>query len=256
MVRGIEAAAKGMANIVNWNDVIANNLANVNTPGFKQTLVSFKNIMDVQVNNPYPNTPGVLGNISAGSAIDASVIDFKQGSIKTTGNPLDLALNGDGFFVIQTPQGQAYTRNGSFIINNNNEISTIDGYPVLGETGAPITLNFNAKDDVKDIKIDAQGNVELNKVIIDKIKVVDFENRNSLQAMGGSLYKTSGNTPALTPEKYSISQGALEGANSNVIECMINSINGSRTYEHLSKVIETDNRTLSKVVSEVGRVRR
>lgn len=256
MVRGIEAAAAGMASIMNWNDIIANNLANVNTPGFKQTLVSFRNIQNMEVKD-YPlnnDKSKPLGILSAGSTLDLAALDMKQGAIKMTGNPLDLSINGNGFFVIQTPQGEAYTRNGSFIRNQDGEITTIEGYPLMGESG-PISAN-SSNANVQDIVIDKNGNVSVNQKLTDKLKIVDFTNASALQPLGNSLYAASNNQSIITPDKYEINQGSLEMANSNPIESMISSINGSRAYETLAKVIETENRSVTKTATEVGRVKR
>lgn len=259
MVRGIEAAAAGMVGITELNDVIANNLANINTPGFKQTLLAFKNIQELEVSKidaakGFQNREQSPGTISAGSAVDALVIDFKQGSIKQTGNPFDVAINGDGFFTIQTQDGVAYSRNGNFMRNNEGLLTTLDGNPVIGESG-PIALDIeNVKDN--QIKIHSNGDIEVNKEIVDRIKIVDFEDKSKLSYQGNSLFKANGENLVMKEAKAQLSQGSLESANSTAIETMIKSIDGSRTYEMLSKTIETSNRSLGKIVNEVGRIKR
>jgi len=258
MTRGIEAAAAGMVSVVNWNDIIANNLANINTPGFKQTLVSFKDIKELDANQidaakGYNKTK--IGNLSAGSLLDSTVFDFKQGSIKQTGNPLDLAINGDGFFVVKTPEGEAYTRNGSFIRRDDGIITTVDGYQLIGESGNPINFNINNTKG-QEIKIGKDGTVLIGKEIMDKLKIVDFTDKKNLEAQGNSLFKPANNEAPIKAAGFEVNQGSLEMANSNAIESMVNSIHGMRTYETLAKVIETDNRTLSKTVNEVGRIKR
>ncbi|OGI16996.1 MAG: flagellar basal-body rod protein FlgF [Candidatus Melainabacteria bacterium RIFOXYA2_FULL_32_9] len=259
MVRGINISATGLVNITDYHDIIANNLANVNTPGFKQTLASFKSLDDIEVNKidaakGFDNKQS-LGTISAGGVIDSTVFDFSQGSIKPTGNPFDLAISGEGFFVVNTPNGEAYTRNGSFITGEDGLVTTLNGHPLVGESG-PISININEAD-VKSIKIHPNGDVEINKEIVDKVKIVDFEDRKMLKAMGDSLFKpVDDSQKPIDSENYQINQGALESSNANVVECMIKSIEAMRAYENLTKNIETVNRGLSKTINEVGRIKR
>lgn len=256
MVRGIESAANGMMAIQEWNDVIANNLANINTPGFKNSTLIFKNIEDMAMNqrSRISDESVYIGSLSAGGVVDAVLLDMNQGSLRITGNPLDLALSGKGFFAVQTPEGVAYTRNGSFLKNSEGIITTVDGYPLLGENG-PINLNLDGRS-LKDININEDGTVYINKIQIDKIRVVDFDNPQNLQNIGNSLFEPSDNQDSKPSFNYQIDQGSLEQANSNVIECMTNSINGSRTYEALAKIIQSENKTLNKAVTQVGRVKR
>ena len=258
MVKGIDAAASGMIGMMSMNDIISNNLANINTPGFKQSIATFQSFKDVMVSkidasNGYTQSTGEsLGTLSTGSAINQTALDFKQGSLQVTGNPTDLALQGQGFFEIQTPNGIAYTRNGSFIRNDKAELTTTDGYHVIGRNG-PITLNNN--NDFSNVKITEDGTVEINNKIIDKINIVDFKNKANLQSIGTSLYAPINGEKPVAATNCTVKDGALESSNSNVIECMVNSINASRTYESLSKVIDSNNKSLNHAVNEVGRIR-
>lgn len=257
MTRGIEAAAAGMTSILLQHDIIANNMANVNTPGFKQGIATFKNFEEVLVNQIDAKkgyTQNQIGSLSSGSILDMSTVDFKQGSLKSTGNALDFAISGQGFFTVMTPQGEAYTRNGSFIRGQNGQLTTNEGYPVMGENGI-ISLNVN-DNQLKDIKVDSNGQVQLNGQVIDNLKIVEFKNPNTVNQLGNSLYKaTPGNNP-VKATNYEVNQGAIESSNANMVESMVNSITGMRTYETLGKVIETSHRSLSKTVGEVGRVKR
>ena len=258
MTIGIDAAAKGMNGIMTLNDVLANNLANINTTGFKKSNVAFKNFQDILVNQigTSGNKQAQYGKVSAGSVVDSATIDFQQGVIKNTGNPLDLAINGDGFFEVKTPAGTAYTRNGSFIIGDKGQITTIDNYPLMGEKG-PITLDLKNKQ-VKDIQIDAQGRIQLDGNEVAKIKIVDFKNKNSLQQEGASLFVPSnGQNPVpVNTAKSSVVQGSLEDSNANSIETMVNSLKGMRIYDSLAKTIETSNKTLMRDIDSVGIIKR
>jgi len=258
MVRAIEAAASGMISQMNLNDILANNLANINTPGFKQTIAAFKDIKETAVNEINPakgfETDKPLGSVSLGSELDKTCLDFSQGSIKTTGNKLDLAINGSGFFTIQTPGGTAYTRNGSFVVNDKGTVSTAEGFALMGEKG-PLTLNTKTEE-IKNITINSAGEVMQNGQIVDKLNISDFADLKSLQAVGNSLYKPTNNQLSFTAKNVEIKQGALETSNANVVGTMVNTIQGQRTYEALSKVIETTSRTMSKSVNEVGRIKK
>lgn len=268
MVRGIDTAASAMVGIMALNDVLANNLANVNTPGFKQSNVTFKSVQDVILNksdissgnNQENNKP--LGSISLGSSADTIAIDFRQGGLKNTSNPLDLAIDGKGFFEIQTPEGPAYTRNGSFKRLSDGRIATTDGYPLQGVPGPdgknkPIILSDT---DLQKMMVNSDGSIEANGQIVGKIKIVEFKNVYNLQPVGNSIFKFNDptNNPQNKPvlgKNFDLSQRALESSNANVVETMVNSITGMRTYDSLSKVIEANKATLGKAVNEVGRVR-
>src|ERR1035437_2973011 len=157
MVIGIESAVNGMIGVQNWNDVITNNLANVNTPGFKSSMLAFKNIQDMAINQRLPNSSDseYIGNLSAGGVVDSTMLDMRQGSIQVTGNKSDLAISGKGFFTVKTPNGDAYTRNGSFIKNSDGLLTTTDGYPVLGQKGP---INIGSKT-AQDINIASDGTI-------------------------------------------------------------------------------------------------
>jgi flagellar basal-body rod protein FlgG len=195
-----------------------------------------------------------IGTISTGSTLDSTVLDLRQGGINTTGNPLDMAINGNGFFTIKTPNGLAYTRNGSFIRLNDGTLATNQGYPVMGEKGE-IKLSLE-KVKSKDVLVDENGTVRLKDQVLDKLKIVDFNNKKSLTQIGNSLMTSATGERPKAANGCKVVQGGVETSNANVVECMVSSITGSRIYESLAKVIETDNRTLSKTVNDVGRMKR
>lgn len=255
MVQGINTAASGMVSILTQNDIIANNLANVNTPGFKQVMPSFKSIHDAKVYDANVHSGEVsVGSISTGSSIDATIIDFKQGAISQTDNKLDVAINGDGFFAVERNNEEYYTRNGSFSLNQEGELVTSAGEKVLGETGKPIVIDTNMGS-VDDILITSEGRILQNNAEIDKLKIVDFEDRTKLKIAGNSLFKNSDiNQQPVELENVAISQGYIEGSNANVIESMINSITGSRTYESLSSVVKNANSTFKLSTTQVGAI--
>lgn len=264
MTKGIDAAAQGMMSITTQIDINANNLANINTAGFKQSIAVFKNTYDASVNkiktnDGYKQYGDKIGTLSIGSNLDASVIDLSQGNIKQTGNDFNLAISGKGLFALKMQDGsEAYTRNGNFIKNKEGFLSDINGNVLIGEKG-PLSFGDNNNDqiEVKKFKVDERGDVFYNNKRVDSLKIVEFNNVNDIQQNGNSLFISKPNTsPPTAARNYAITQGAVEGSNASAIECMINTMQGERTYESLSKVIQTSDKTLSKAINEVGRVKR
>lgn len=262
MFRGIEIAASGMSSVINLNDIIANNLANVNTPGFKQLMPTFKDIHEVAVKaekrfNADEDDRNSIGSLSLGSMLDTTQLDFSQGALQKTDGRLDVALNSDGFFVIQTKDGeQFYTRNGGFTLNEDGDLLTRAGDHVVGEGGRPISISIGTNS-IKDITIMADGRITVKNEEVEKLMVVNFEDTSVLKMKGNTLFENSDkiNNPPTEMENYLITQGYLETSNANIVKSMINSITGARTYETLSKVIRNTDATIRKAVNDVGRVR-
>ena len=259
MVTGIDAAASGMMAQQLNIDVISNNLANVNTAGFKQFIPVFKNISDVVLkeknNQDNQNTDKTIGILSAGSVLDSTILDLQQGALKKTDNKLDFALNGNGFFAVGTQNGDCYTRNGSFSVDDKGTLITKDGNPVLNQSGSSIKIDV-AKTGIDKLNVTEDGTIFLGKQEIDKLKIVSFDKPEDLTSLGSSLYKPANSNVTPTEAKdCKVDQGFTEGSNSNVIETMINTISATRTYETLSKVVKTTEMTLDKAVNDVGRVK-
>lgn len=261
MLRGIETAKSGMLSALELNDSVANNLANINTTGFKRTELIFKNIQNAAVKNIQSEyfvngDNSKPGTISLGSSVDAAIIDFKQGGIKSTGNNFDLALKGDGFFKVEQEGGEvAYTRNGTFTLQPDGALTTLDGKPVLGDAG-PIVINLQEAK-ASEITITADGSIQVKEEEAGKVAVVDFEDKINMVSLGNSFFKPI--NPDENPEIDAhavVVQGALESSNANVIESMVNSIAASRTYETLNSIVRTNSETLKKNVTEVGQIRR
>ncbi len=258
MVQGINTAAAGMISILNLNDIVANNMANVNTTGFKQLIPAFKNIDEAPVykkniDSKIDPSLQVMGNLSVGSELDAKYLDFSQGNLKHTGRNLDVALNSPGFFIVENEFGEFYTRNGNFSINDEGDLVTMSGDKVIGEGGA---ININvAGMDLKELNITEDGRIMHGEMELARLSVVDFEDKTTMAMMGNNLYRNlNDNAQPVEPEKISVVSGNLESSNSNVIKSMTDSITGARTYETLSQVVRNTDATVKKSVNEVGRV--
>ena len=270
IVRGLESAAKGMVALMDMNDRIANNLANVNTVGFKKGELRFKDVMESAVYSQEGSilrndTSRYLGTLSMGSESYQYVHDFSQGALDKTGNTYDLAIEGDGFFKIQDGEGNiSYTRNGSFVVNNDEYLVTKQGEYVLDVDSRRIRMVPDNWDpalmrDRMEIVIGEQGNIELNsytqKIPMQTIGIFDFSDKEDLFEIGDTRFvpMDKENNPELRSEKFTVQQGMLELSNSNVIKEMINTIQTSRNYESLTKVVSTNNELLRTAVS-VGRI--
>ena len=272
IVRGLESAAKGMVALMDMNDRIANNLANVNTVGFKKGELRFKDVMQSAVYSQEGSilrndTSRYLGSLSMGSEAYQYVHDFTQGALEKTGNTYDLAIEGDGFFKIRDVDGkESYTRNGSFIVNNEEYLVTKQGEYVLDVNNRRIRMIPEDWDpelirDRMEIVIGESGNIEMNsytqKIPMQTIGIYDFSDKEDLFEIGDCRFvpMDKENNPELKAEKFTVQQGMLELSNSNVIKEMINTIQTSRNYESLTKIVSTNNDLLRTAVS-VGRISR
>ena len=273
IVRSFESAANGMLALMDMNDNTANNLANVNTIGYKKGSLRFKDVMQSAVYSQEGsiirnmNENNYLGSLSVGSQSMQYTHDFSQGALTKTSNPYDVAIEGDGFFKIQDIDGNiSYTRNGSFVVDRGYWLKTKQGEFVLDVNNRRIRMLPEDMEDEtvfrdrKDIVIAENGNIEINsynqKIPLQTIGIYDFSDKDDLFEIGDAKFVPRDiiNNPGLRSEKFSIQQGMLELSNSNVIQEMINTINTSRNYESLTKVVSTNSDMLTTAVS-VGRIR-
>lgn len=259
LIRGFESAANGMQALINQNDSTANNVANVNTIGYKKQNLIFQNIYDSSVvqKNSQTGENKSIGELSIGSQVQKLTYDFSQGTLDRTGNPFDLAIQGDGFFKLQSNDGSfSYTRNGSFTLNNQGNLVTKDGDYVLDDRGKTIKINTNdvVMHSLNDIIINEDGQITLSNesgnTLMQKVGVYDFQNKEDMVCIGGSRFKpTAANTSKeVKPTKFAIQQGALEISNANTVNEMMKTISTSRNYEALSKMVKVGGDTLSSAL--------
>lgn len=236
MAYDIPAVAAAMDQKILQLEHITTNLANVATPGFKaEHLLVMNALLEESKAGDY-TTP-----------LTSLIVDFGQGISQKTDNPLDVSLQGDGFFVVQTKEGLAYTRKGDFTVNSRSQMVTQSGYPVVGE-GGPIVLG-NGK-----IHISEDGSVFVDEGQVGKLKIVDFVNRQTLRNIGGGLYLDEGEAGIKKVDKPHVSSGSIELSNVNVISEMAEMINIHRTFETYQKIIQqlTEQDKLS--TNRVGKV--
>ena len=249
--RALRTAASGMyAQQINI-EVISNNIANINTTGYKKNKADFQDLMYQEVNiNPLAtSTPGVYENstnkIQVGNGVKPSSTQkiFKQGDITATNNQLDVAIQGEGFFQVRRSDGTyAYTRDGSFKVNADGKIVTASGFEL--EPG------FTIGDDAIDVSIGKDGTVEALQVgggtmVLGNIELARFINSGGLIALGDNLYaesQASGQPILGTPSSEGfgiLHQGFLESSNVDIVEEMIAMIASQRAYEINSKTVKT-----------------
>ena len=236
-------------------DTIANNLANVNTTGFKADKLSFRDTFRRYAHDLLdPNTtlrdkvPWPQGNVLAQPRISEQVIDLSQGAMKSTGNPLDLAIAGDGFFRVQTPEGEFLTRQG--VYHRSSEGFIVDGHgnQLLGE-GGPLQIPEGG-----DILIDAEGQVTVGGEAIDVISLVRVEDPRDLEKIGHSLLRMKDGAQAqpVPDEESTVEQGFLEAANVEVVSEMVNMIEALRAFEAYQKMISGAFEQDRKAIDQVG----
>jgi flagellar basal-body rod protein FlgF len=239
-------------------DVIANNLANVNTTGFKGDKLAFRDTFRRYAHDMLdPNqaldrrVPWPRGYVLAQSRIAERVIDLSQGAMKSTGNPLDFAISGDGFFRVQTPDGEFLTRQG--VYHRSSEGYVVDGHgnQLLGE-GGPLQIPEGGAVVVSD-----DGTLTVNGEQVDTISLVTVEDPKVLEKTGNSLLRIRPDAQAQTipAEGATIEQGFLEGANVEVVSEMVNMIEAIRAFEAYQKMITGTFDQDKKAISEVGAAR-
>ncbi len=216
------------------NDVIANNLANLNTRGFKRDLVFFEMLK--------PNDTNSKARIAT---------DFEQGALTETNNPLDLALSGPGFFAVQTEEGVAFTRDGHFKLDADGVLRTQQGYAVLGEGGEIVLIDQDLKPE--QITITRNGEIYLGDMFIDRLAIKDFEDYSQLQKRGENMFVVDDSVQPLDLEEPEVHQGFLEEANINPAEEMIQLIEVQRQFESIQRMVRTLDETFHKAAAEVGK---
>ena len=233
-VTDIAAAASVKADQL---DIISNNIANAMTPGYKTEHMR----ASVGDNLPDPTveqTPQVISSV---------YVDFSQGVFQRTGNPLDVALQGEGFFEIETTSGPAYTRSGSFSINQDGRLVDKSGRAVMGAAG-PVEIVGN------DVHITQSGKIQVDGAEVDTLKVVVFEDKSALKRGEDGMFFNLGEAGPDSSERNNIQSGFLELSNASAAKEMIQMINVQRSFELYQKAIWTVSDQDKLSVSKVGRL--
>ena len=276
MLRSLWTGASGMIAQQTNVDTISNNLANVNTVGYKKETVEFRSLLYQKLQTETTDHNGdpkpVIGQVGSGVRTGAITSRFTQGNLTATEEPFDLAIEGEGFFAVQTPNGEtAYTRNGSLLFSIASDglaLTNSEGYPLLDTTGTPIVLP--ATTDVSKLSIDvdgkvieavdepytaADGSTKYNTKHVERAQlgIVQFNNPSGLMKVSGSMYQQSlaSGEPRMEVEdevlkRSVIRSGYLEASNVQTVDEIVNLIVAQRAYEMNSKVITASDQMLQQ----------
>ncbi len=257
MVRGLYTAYTGMANEQKRLDIIANNLANSATVGYKEENVTnqaFNEMLTIKIRDEseaYNDRP--IGRMSLGVKLGEVYTSYTQGSLRQTAKTYDMALEGKGFFTLSVTdragnESIKYTRNGSFTMTKDGHIVDGDGNHLMGEAG-----EIMVPTDAAEVRIDEIGAVYADGAYVDSLMIADFEDYNYLIKSGDTMYQPVEGAIQI-PAEATVRQGFTEQSNVNVITEMVEMITITRAYEANQKVIQSVDQTLDLAANSVGRV--
>jgi flagellar basal-body rod protein FlgF len=301
LATGMWTAASGAAAQSQAVEMVANNLANSDTLAFKKDTPTFKDYLAVQERDHGPQDiqRGPIkekefypldGRDQTFVIVDGTYTNFKQGSLKVTQAPLDVALDGPGFLEVSTPAGIRYTRQGSLKVATDGRLVTSDGNPVLASSpgglaaaqlaqnqqqsqGGPNSANgaqgrapagltpdvaarfINLRDRGSNLNINPQGEIYAGEELVGKLSVVEFQNPNLLRKQGGSLFDNQGATNVpINPDHTQLHQGMLETSNVNPVEEMTNLIKANRLFEEDLKAMKTYGEMMGRESNDIGKL--
>jgi len=244
MVNGLYTARNGMMLLQEMLDNTSHNLSNANTTAFKKSLMASITQVDIRRNDE------LKLHQDEDHIMSENYIDYAQGSMIMTDNPLDLALENSGFFEVETQNGVRYTRNGSFTRNAMGQLVTLQGNKVLSDEGLPIDLQ-----DATVFSVSPNGKVYADGQLAGKLAIVDFANkREELGREGYNLYYSKNNATPHQAIDTTVRQGFLESSNVSVVDSMVEMIRFHRNYEANQRSVTSEDDTLNKAVNDIGRV--
>jgi flagellar basal-body rod protein FlgF len=224
-------------------DIIANNVANANTNGFKRR-ISQSREFQMPVASADTFRRGEDRRVSF--VIDRGTpLDLSGGTLEPTNNPLDVAISGEGFFVVQTPQGERYTRNGAMMLNANGELVNSDGFPLLGEQG-----NFQFSQNDSQISIAGDGTVATSNGSRGRLRVVRFPNPQALENVGANLFSTSQQAEPVTQAR--VQAGFVERSNVKPVLEISRMIEVNRAYQSVASLMSRTDETRRSAIQKLG----
>jgi len=242
---GIYTAYSGMQAQLDALEMLANNLANINTTAFKEEKAFF-----TYLNQSLGTSEGTgdLNEAMNRSVRTLGTVNTAEGSLSPTGRDLDIAIEGNGFLVIDTPRGIRYTRNGSLRLNTQSVLTTSDGYPVLGANRRPITLGPGK------VHINLDGEVSLDDSAVDRMKIVSFDDLSKLEKEGGSLFISRAGQSSEKASDATVKSGYLEQSNVNAVTSVVQMVEILRHFEAIQKSVNLlMNDINAKVIDKLGK---
>jgi flagellar basal-body rod protein FlgF len=252
MIKGLYSAASAMLVNASRQQVLAHNIANLQTPGFKQVLTTVEDFMKTGVtyspaNLLRENRLTAIGQLGLGAESGPDYVDYTQGGLESTDNPYDLAIQGNGFFRVKTADGVRYTRDGRFIRDAQNNLVTVDGYAVLNEGNQPIKLPEGI------LSVGQDGTIQVNAATVGKLGISAFAKpKTELTWDKGNLFKG----PAQSTDKLNtqVAQGYLEMSNANPSYLMTEMVQVARSYEAAQKMVQNNDELLGAAINSLGRI--
>ncbi len=234
MIPGLYSAATAIDSSIRRHEVASENLANIQMPGYRKKVVA-NTTFETMFPSRQPTVNDTMSSELLGTATTRPMHDFQQGHLEDTGNPLNFALHGDGFFTIKGPDEPLYTRNGSFYVDTNRQLVTVDMLPVMGP-GGPIVVPDTISTEKMEVTID--GRLLANNEEFGEFAIVQFADNNVLTAVGSSLFSAPGDVVPQTGTA-AVRQGQLELANTSAIDEMLTLIECSRHMDAAQKALQT-----------------
>lgn len=239
MIVGLYTGASSMISQGDYQAVIARNLANINTVGYKKNVAVFQSYLSQPQDKDTTTAPQGIG-----SSLGTIATDFSQGTLEYTGNDLDISIKGEGFFVVKTETGISYTRKGQFMLSRDMKIVTPEGWSLLGHGG-----EIQVPQNTKSITVKENGGISADGKEIGRIKIAAVPDLTALEPIGGCAYKLSDTVQQPNDSTdFKIAQRYLERSNVNAIDEMVNMISNMRGYQFGHKVTDSIDETLKKLI--------
>jgi len=229
-------------------EVVANNLANVSTPGFRAERVMFRELLSAKA-----TLPGLKGLAARTSFVEevGTLRDTRTGGMERTGHQLDVAVNGPGYFVVEGADGNPrYTRHGNFRPDGSGKLTTTEGLTVLSESGQPITL----RPEDHQVEIDRRGGISGKDGPLGKLKIVSFADEQALQKVGDNLYAAPGQEEEEADSRVQVVQGAIEGSNVQGVLEVSAMIELMRRYQSAQRLLDQEHDRARRAIDKLSRV--
>jgi flagellar basal-body rod protein FlgF len=252
MIRGLYTAASGMLSSMRRMELVTNNLANAQTVGFKQdrsALSTFQEVMIQQDGTPSSTTNGAqLGELGMGSVAEEPMIDFTQGAIQETGRDLDMALEGPGFFTVQTPDGPRYTRDGGFTRDALGRLSTTEGHLVLDTANNPITIPGGK------MTVGEDGTVRIDDQPLAKLNIVEFTLDQPIKKVGANEFMARNDGDQPRPSAgTAVHQGSVEVSNLDMAGAQTQMMELQRAYQASQRLVQYQDEMVGRAVNDIAR---
>jgi flagellar basal-body rod protein FlgF len=244
MDSGYYAVTAGLAAQTQALELVAHNLANLGTNGYRGQQTTFRSLLAARDSSRSAavSTNFINAAINDFGVLGGSRLDLKSGSLAPTGNPLDVAVAGGGFLAVQSPQGVVYTRDGSFHVSSTGQLVTSQGNAVMGEQG-PVTLPNGA------VAISSDGTISVDGTVVDKLKLAEFAPGTNLTALGNATYSAPAGS-AVVAAGSSVMQGMLEGSNVSATEGVVQLLTVQRSAEMLGRAFSALDGQLNQIAAQ------